>query len=430
MSYSVLRDIETCPRRWSLRRADYSGCWNGRGYPGAPAFGTIEGQLVHASLERIVKTAGAVEDARDTKGDGHNASDLASAHKPIHDVIESLRRLGGITPVLSAELATLVTTWKSNPRMRHRVREWEAELQRRLPTLRQRVQTMLSNATVSSTSRNQTTAVSKSADDGPGSGSTKRQPLGAGLFAEVSLNHLELGWYGKADLLGVDVPLRLVESTGETGCTITDFKTGVQKDDHALQLRIYALLWARDRAINPSGRRAKRLTIVYPASVIPVAPPEGEAALTDLESELRSRTNLAKLAIGKSPPEARPSCDACEWCDVKHMCDVFWSGALAGVTSLSTNQNHLCDAEVRVVSKRSPGSWLAKITASPGVDRRVSVGATTLVRARAQDVHVSEILRPGERARLVGAQLLPGEEESKHMTVLTLGRSSEAFAVV
>src|SRR6202008_2059986 len=209
---------------------------------------------------------------------------------PLNDVIDALRRLGGITAVLSAELGVLLRKWKSNPRMSHRTREWEAELQRRLPALRQRVQTMLSNARLSSLHRAESRMDVQSAEPRSSDALRSRNPLGPGLFAEVPLNHPDLGWYGKADLLGVDVALSSRESERETACSITDFKTGAQKDDHALQLRIYAVLWARDRSLNPSGRRATKLTIVYPAEVVSVTPPETEAEMSDLEAEMRSRT--------------------------------------------------------------------------------------------------------------------------------------------
>ena len=33
MSFSDLRNIEGCPRRWSLSSASYPDIWSGRGYP-------------------------------------------------------------------------------------------------------------------------------------------------------------------------------------------------------------------------------------------------------------------------------------------------------------------------------------------------------------------------------------------------------------
>lgn len=35
-SYSSLKEVETCPMRYSLSRADYPGLWDQRGYPRLP----------------------------------------------------------------------------------------------------------------------------------------------------------------------------------------------------------------------------------------------------------------------------------------------------------------------------------------------------------------------------------------------------------
>jgi hypothetical protein len=435
MSYSVLRDIEICPLRWSLRRGKYPAVWSGRGYPSAPAFGTIEGQLVHTTLERIVKAASDGVQRHPLSGEEHfdarGANESRIAMHPIEDLIATLRRLGGITAVLQAELSALVAAWNSNPRMSHRRHEWEAELQRRLPALRQRVQTMLSNSAVVAMPNVESSAVTQPTDVRmQSSRQNQPEPLGPGVFAEVPLNHPDIGWYGKADLLAINLASPILSDGAELECGITDFKTGAQKDDHVLQLRIYALLWARDRALNPSARRARRLTIVYPTETVSVPPPETNAEMRDLEAQLVSRTALAREAIAKSPPDARPSKEACEWCDVRHLCETYWSLAAVDVGSAKPGQqSSTCDVEVLVSSRRSPGSWLGRITAAPSQRLGLSVGASILIRTRPQDGHLAGVIQTGQRVRLVAAQQLPASEESSNAAVVALGRSSEAFRV-
>ena len=54
-SYSSLKEVESCPRRYVLSRADYPDLWDNHGYPRLPNPAAIKGDVVHGSLEIIVK---------------------------------------------------------------------------------------------------------------------------------------------------------------------------------------------------------------------------------------------------------------------------------------------------------------------------------------------------------------------------------------
>ena len=361
MSYTALRDIETCPRRWSLRRADYPAIWAERGYPAAPALGTFEGQLVHASLERIVLAASRPLSGGDPGDASQDSGDVRSAPAPMSDIIMTLRGLGGISAVLEGVLRSIVATWASNPRLAPRARECEVELRRRLPVLRQRVQSMLGRVDV-------THAVpvdARSREDQLHGDRGHARPLGAGVYPEVPLNNRELGWYGKADLLSVAPPRGASDhAQANVQCTISDFKTGAPKEDHPLQLRIYALLWARDKALNPTARRVTRLELIYPETTVEVAAPGSDEELDALARELATRTQAARTSIESRPPIARPAEPACEWCDVKHLCEAYWSPNAPPNPISGRRQPNLIDVEVSVLSQRSPASWLACVTAA------------------------------------------------------------------
>lgn len=55
-SYSSLKEMEVCPRRWMLSRATYPDLWDRRGYPALPAVAVIFGNVVHGVVERLAQS--------------------------------------------------------------------------------------------------------------------------------------------------------------------------------------------------------------------------------------------------------------------------------------------------------------------------------------------------------------------------------------
>jgi len=240
MSYTTLVAIEKCPLSWSLLRACYTDFPADRGYPEKVGLATIAGQAVHVALERI---AGAVANAgcRSTTG---------------ADVVPVLREMGGLTKVLRDASEDVCAKLWVNPRVRHRVGDLASALDRETPGLRERLQSLL--GAVGTNIPSSTTEFAGAREPTP-----FPRGLPAGLHAEVTLRNTDLDWIGKADLI----------TLSDCTCEIADFKTGMESDSHRLQVRIYALLWARDRRVNPNGRLATRLALIYRSSVVDVPAP-------------------------------------------------------------------------------------------------------------------------------------------------------------
>ena len=55
ISIATLVEIETCPRRWALKRASYPTIWEHRGYPPRLHTGALMGTVVHRTLETIIR---------------------------------------------------------------------------------------------------------------------------------------------------------------------------------------------------------------------------------------------------------------------------------------------------------------------------------------------------------------------------------------
>ena len=373
-----------------------------------PLGATLAGQVVHIALERIVES---INSSPVTPEEPHAAVTGASS------VYAGLRAMGGISAVVETVIADTVNEHRNNPRLAPRLEELGAELRRQVPTLRQRVQQFLSRVDLSGVHPTRTEPV------GPTVATLHRQPLPPGLHAEVPLFNQELGWYGKADLLRIGI------GADSPSDEIIDFKTGLPKPDHALQLRIYALLWARDRDLNPTGRRAQRLRVLYPAGAEDIAAPKTDDALAMVKDELSARTAAALSLIAVHPAQAQPSFDSCQWCDVRHMCSAYWAPTTRLAGNLIGAPTERLDAGVRILTRQSSWSWQARVEEVGAISDALQVGSKVLVRARPHDDHSGSLVDVGAHIRLLSAYSVAPSEESGGLQVLSLSRSTEAFIV-
>lgn len=395
MSFTALRAIERCPLHWSLSHAVYPDLWQGAGYPERPYLATLIGRIVHGALETVVR---ALADA--------------GINSPGHpDAVRVLHELGGITAVLERQLHRIADALRSNPRVAT-WRETQAELVRALPAMRQRTQLMLFRPDLTAP---EVERLGKSAHSPPAKGAAARSkalPLGA--HAERTLRHPEGTWIGTADLLRLS----------DRECQIVDFKTGSRKGDHQLQLKLYALLWHRDTTLNPQQRLATRLSLIYPDGVEDVPPPT-LPELAQIETELGSRALAARDALATSPPEARPSPDACGFCSVRQLCPAYWDPPVQFALAAESPHGGLCDAEVRIRGKAGQWTWKGIITSCG----HLAIGTSVLVRARPHDTPLTALLDRANTVRLLAAQVLGATDDSSNTHVLSLSRASEVFEV-
>jgi hypothetical protein len=296
-SYSSLKEIEACPRRWMLAQAQYPDLWTGRGYPPMPGTAALFGEVVHRALETIVKALIAA---------GCESTLTAGA-------VQVLRELDGITAVAERALNDLLDRLDGNPRIDgEHIRRLSIDLTDRLPEARVQIQAFLSRTTLPGVihadrgheCEEGTTGASRL---GP------RRPVGAGTHPEMKLTAEELRLTGRIDLLTVD----------DDSVRIMDYKTGAEDPSHLDQIRTYALLWDLDRDVNPSRRRATELTAAYSSHevTIPAPPEEG---LRDLERAIESRIAAADADVAADMPKAIPSVENCSFCQVRQLCTEYW----------------------------------------------------------------------------------------------------------
>ena len=183
------------------------------------------------------------------------ASGRAFAERPERPQV--LRELGGYTRVVEECVERILKRYIDNLRAGALMEHAQRALRGQVPTLRVRVQSMLSRLRLPN-SAPPAPAASAPKSGGPPprlpaqNGSTR----GGGPREEHRVE-------GKIDLLVL----------GDDARQITDFKTGATDEAHKFQVRAYAVMWRLDDELNPSGRVVDRLVLAYENQDVDVAPP-------------------------------------------------------------------------------------------------------------------------------------------------------------
>ncbi|WP_167880511.1 PD-(D/E)XK nuclease family protein [Nocardioides guangzhouensis] len=380
-SYSSLKEVESCPRRYVLSRADYPDLWDKHGYPRLPNPAAIKGDVVHGSLEVIVKAL-------------VKAGCLSTRAA---DAVAVLRDLGGYTAVAEAVLDEQLARLDGNPRISPGRRE---QLNRTLgewvPEAREQIQTYLNRMELRSRAAG-THAVEGAPLDRPG----KRYPAMEGDHPERELVAEALRLKGRVDLLSVEAD----------GATITDFKTGGEDPTHHDQLRLYALLWNEDGEVNPDTLPAKALVAAYPSRDVPVTAPTA-AELADLRGALAARTADADAAVREELPLALVG-EHCGLCNVRGLCDAYWGTGTPNTADVPDSGWY--DMQGTVVRQHGVKSWVLRETRS---------GKEVLLRTP----NPSFTLPAGQDVRILGAKRTvdPDEEEA---LIASVTSASEVLTV-
>lgn len=375
-SYSSLREAEECPRRWSLSRATYPAVWDRSGYPQRPVVASLVGEVVHSALERVLR-------ALHAEGCDSRVGTAA---------VSILRQLGGYSVLVRVAIEEQLRRLEPNPRMAPRIETLRAVLNKHVPEIRQRVQSIVTRMPLAPSGR----ALEGQAGGGRG-------PLGPGSYPEIELRAPQLRFFGRVDLLSV--------GTGQV--TITDYKTGQPDPQHVDQLRIYALLWHHDDELNPWRVPAASLVIVYSAHDEFLDGPDA-VELDDLATTLDARIESAQSQILLRPPPARPAPDVCRYCSVRHMCEEYWAGLAPPVAGDVGADRVFVDCEGTITGRNGPRSWM--LTLKP-------TSFEVLLRTPTETPGFDA----GDRVRLLG--LIYGADDDCERTVATVTQASEVFVL-
>lgn len=380
MSFSALRDIEKCPRRWGLKNATFPQFSGNSGYPTKPSVPAVRGLVIHSVLEDILRRAA-----------GEKEKTLGAR------VARVLREGGGLSPIVQDHAESILNRYSENPRAQY----ISAIIQRQpefFGQVRVAVQKTLRGL---GSVRMDATSSGGSAQKGhsPESESWKR-----GLLSEVPLNGPS-EWYGKADLIVFD---------GDS-VRIDDFKSGKPKDDDEEQLRVYAWLFWRDTKWNPTCQIPTDLVLRYQSGNIAVAPMSVEA-LEQFEKEILERTRSARQLIDSGSYPARVDDDHCPFCPVRQMCESYWE------VHDSAAHSAFRDLQLVVAKVLSPRTW--KVRVQRGCADLV--GETALLTGSMPDLEIAA----GDIVRALGVKVsIPDGDAPDEFATIRLGLSSELFLV-
>ena len=164
MSFSVLLELEACPRRWALSAAKYPNIWDKRGYPRPLQAATLEGTVVHLSLRKIASALAQ-----------RDCSSLAD-----ESAVATLRELGGYSAVVMTSLEQALQSYEVNPRATPILDVIRYRLETRVPELRTKVQRLLARIDPKPSMGGSNTSVGNP-------GGRSRRKLGNGSYAEIEL---------------------------------------------------------------------------------------------------------------------------------------------------------------------------------------------------------------------------------------------------
>ena len=384
-SFSSLREIGACPRRYALSRASYPDLWDGRGYPRIPALAVLFGDVVHDTLDTIVKAL--------------VAAGCESAQSP--EAVNVLRQLGGYTAVIERAAGARLAGLPGNPRLSDELRQRiQRGLRGRVADARVQVQAYISNAVITSAGKADG-AARPAAASAPGAAPPGgRAPLSQGTYAEVTLTASQLRLTGRVDLLRITEP----------GAHITDYKTGAESPAHAEQLRLYALLWELDRAATPAMRPAASLTAAYPGRDVTIPVP-GESVLRGMEKQVATSIDEADAELAAGVPRAVPSAENCFNCDVRHLCDAYWSAVAPDPSDLLDEARFDCQGTVSTAN--GPRSWW------------LHVEGPTQSKLLIQAPESGPELTPGHHVRILGLRI--DADPDSTATVASMNTLTEVF---
>ena len=391
MSYSTLLEVESCPRRWALSSAKYPTVWSKPGYPRPLHFGALKGIVVHESLRTI--TSALAENGCTTIRDAR--------------AVLTLRELGGYSKIIASTLKQVLQRQEENPRVVKTLESARQLILHEVGDIRTSLQSLLSRIPQISQPRSQTAS-----PRGP-HGQT-RGKLAFGSHRELELRAKHLRWLGIPDYL----------TLSRTVCEIRDFKTGEPKTEHEFQIKLYALLWVRDRQLNPDERLPSRLVLSYSKRDVDV-PPMDEKEFCDFEDEVRERTSNVLDELRAEIPRARPQQEVCNACHVRQFCGDYWHWYGQQSSPDGSLGNRFGDVQAKVTRNNHDGTWDGVIESGLGLKE----GGAVLFRTP----NKADVLHENRRVRLLDVCITspvrePGEEQDSDLRlVATVGANSEVF---
>jgi hypothetical protein len=210
-------------------------------------------------------------------------------------------------------------------------------------------------------------------------------------------------WKGRADII----------TLSGVGCSISDLKTGSPSDHHQEQMIVYSVLWDGDQELNANQVPISNLQLCYSGGSISVNVP-AKADMNKIRANLHERTARIKEEIECDNVPARPSIDNCRYCQVKLLCDDYWT------SSARDESDEFRDVELVLQSVRGDSIWAAKLISISG-----RASEEVIFKRSQTDLPFWKDLREQMRIRLTDVVVTP--RAATELPLVSLTTFSEAL---
>lgn len=311
-SYSLLHQLETCPRQWWLFASSYKDLPKGYPVPVYPV--SVTGTIVHRTLHDF-------STALKRAGNPHPSSTL------FHEVRRRFPLRQRVQHFRDVELAGI----KQNPRADLALISGRVSVNDCINSFKRLVQEANSlDSDVEVSER----IDGKSAQPGaewesiadhnylPSSESSLahldlQSPVDLILSVPASLSEVQI-WLSNPPIRGI-LDLVRVEDDGDI---LIEYKSGRPRPEHAEQARMYTLLWFLQ-----TGRMPKGCYLIYSQFSSVRLPSMTERELKEQLALTISRIEKAQATLAEPVPSAYPQNNRCRFCQVRQLCDPYWSSS-------------------------------------------------------------------------------------------------------
>jgi hypothetical protein len=162
----------------------------------------------------------------------------------------------------------------------------------------------------------------------------------------------------------------------------------------------------------PPGARSLALPPPTPVATWRFPSP-GDPELRDIEKEIAGSIGEADAELTAATPRAVPSVENCGNCDVRHLCDAYWSTVVTDPLDLPDEARFDCQGTVGTAN--GPRSWWLHVNGS--------AQSKLLIQAPESGPE----LRPGQHVRILGLRIDADSESDSTVTLASMNARTEVF---
>lgn len=380
--------FKDCPKKWYLENLEYDKFENKK-YPSIIFLQSLIGTSIHKTIERLIYI---MKESECNKINDQNWQKVKTKITTLKDLFKNI-------------VHDQISKCLVNPRNKRSKEDYEIFIDDNIQNIMFKVKNMVSKINLTNSRVN----LNKITND------LNFELLNANL-TEFKISSEELNLFGYIDFL--KIKNEVIE--------IYDFKTGLEKEKDQEQILLYSLIWKFDEVHNPTLRKASKLTLLYnnkDTNIIPLNDLELKSKAESLKNEI---TNL-KNDIKNDKFEAIPTSDNCNFCNVKQLCNHYWSYLDKNKINLSNISDNNIKSDIEIDEIYKDGDrWSAKVSFSNIFNKNQNV----IIENRGEYSLNRDILNNAKNVRILNFDYYPHNDEVAKDNRIVLNKFSEVFKII